>query len=64
MVRGKNNKKFPQDILEVRLNVLELGGSLTGDEDPFFMIFFFSLLDFVFDQHKKWTNVKVQGGLG
>lgn len=41
MVRGKNNKKFPQDILEVRLNVLELGGSLTGDEDPFFMIFFF-----------------------
>ena len=28
------------------------------------MFFFFSLLDFVFDERKKWTNVKVQRGRG
>ena len=45
--------------------MLEPDGSLTGDIKALFsFFFFFSLLDFVFDERKKWTNVKVQRGWG
>lgn len=67
MVRGKNcNKKIPQEILEVSLNVLEPDGSLTGDIKALFSFFFlfFSPLDFVLGERKKMEECESAKGLG